>query len=296
MTAHVVVGVDGSASALTAVRWAAADAARRGCALRIVHACERWAYDSPAQPPPGFRDPTPEHCGDVLAAAVRTARAEAPGIEVSTESATGRAVEVLGRAAEDAVQVVVGARGTGGFAGLALGSVVLGLAGHAAAPVVAVRELPGHVHGRVVVGFDGCDHSAAALRYAFDEAARRGARLCAVHACPAPVLAGAGAVGASRPAPAETVASARRDAERTLAPWREAYPEVAVEPVVIAGRALEAICTESAGADLVVVGSRGLSALASALLGSVSHGVLHHARCPVIAVVGPRWPGPSGRT
>lgn len=295
MTAHVVVGVDGSASALTAVRWAAADAARRRCALRIVHACERWAYDSPAQPPPGFRDPTPEHSGDVLAAAVRTARAEAPGIEVSTGSATGRAVEVLGRAAEDAVQVVVGARGTGGFAGLALGSVVLGLAGHTVVPVVAVRELPGHVHGRVVVGFDGCDHSAAALRYAFDEAARRGARLCAVHACPAPVLAGVGAaVGASRPASAKTVASARRDAERMLAPWREAYPEVEVDPVVVPRRALEAICAASAEADLVVVGSRGLSALASALLGSVSHGVLHHARCPIIAVVGPRYHGRPG--
>ncbi|MEU8383286.1 universal stress protein, partial [Streptosporangium sp. NPDC048865] len=49
MTAYVVVGVDGSPAADGAVGWAADDAVRRGCALKIVHVCEPWPGDIPLQ-------------------------------------------------------------------------------------------------------------------------------------------------------------------------------------------------------------------------------------------------------
>lgn len=38
------------------------------------------------------------------------------------------------------------------------------------------------------------------------------------------------------------------------------------------------------GADVIVVGTRGLSGIKSALLGSVSHGVVHHADRPVVVI------------
>ncbi|MFC4059241.1 universal stress protein [Planomonospora corallina] len=282
MTRHVVVGVDGSPASTAAVAWAAADAARRGCALRIVHVCEPWAYDLPLDTPPGFRDSVAEHCEGVAELAEDVARGHEPGIEVSTALERGGVAEVLRREAESAEEVVLGSRGLGGFAGLVLGSVSFAVSGHVDTPVVVVRNVPEQVRGRIVVGFDGSEHSAAALRYAFAEAVRRGAVLHAVHTWQMPVL-GAGAT-AYTPLVEDIFAAERQVAEETLAPLREEYPQVTVEKTVICGHPVLTLSDESKKADLVVVGSRGLGALGSAVLGSVSHGVLHHAHCPVAVV------------
>ncbi|MFI6801823.1 universal stress protein [Streptosporangium canum] len=282
MTAHVVVGVDGSPSSRAALGWAADDAVRRGCALRIVHVCEPWVYDIPLQTPPGFRDSVTESWQGVLESAARLARERAPGLEVDAVLETGRPVEILRRAAEDAEQVVLGSRGRGGFTGLLLGSVSLALAGHVAAPVVVVRGSQERLHGVVVVGFDGSAHAAAALEYAFEEAVRRGARLHAIHAWQMPVLGQGAAVYA--PLVEEIFAAEERVAADTLGPWREKYPLVEVEETVVCGHPVAVVCEASAAADLAVVGSRGLGRVGSAVLGSVGHGVLHYARCPVAVV------------
>ncbi|MET8340171.1 universal stress protein [Streptosporangium canum] len=282
MTAHVVVGVDGSPSSQAAVEWAADDAVRRGRALRIVHVCEPWVYDIPLQTPPGFRDSVTESCQGVLESAARLARERAPGIEVDAVLETGQPVEILRREAEDAEQVVLGSRGRGGFTGLLLGSVSLALAGHVAAPVVVVRGSQERTHGVVVVGFDGSAHAAAALEYAFEEAARRDARLHAIHTWQMPVV-GQGATFYA-PLVEEIFAAEERVAADTLGPWREKYPQVRVEETVVCGHPVAAVCEASEAADLAVVGSRGLGRVGSAVLGSVGHGVLHYARCPVAVV------------
>ncbi|MEV4251128.1 universal stress protein [Streptosporangium canum] len=282
MTAHVAVGVDGSPSSQAAVEWAADDAVRRGCALRIVHVIDPWIYDIPLQTPPGFRDSMSESCQGVLAEAAALARERVPGIEGDTVLETGRPVEILRREAEDAEQIVLGSRGRGGFTGLLLGSVSLALAGHVAVPVVVVRGDRKRAHGEVVVGFDGSAHAAAALEYAFEEAARRGARLHAIHTWQMPVV-GQGAT-VYTPLFEEISAAGRRVAADVLTPWREKYPQVEVEETAVCGHPVAVICEASERADLAVVGSRGQGRVGSAVLGSVSHGVLHHARCPVAIV------------
>ena len=66
-------------------------------------------------------------------------------------------------------------------------------------------------------------------------------------------------------------------------------PEVRAELVLrlVEDDAGEAIVSEAAGADLVVIGSRGRGNIKSALLGSVSSHVVHHAPCPVVVVKTP---------
>ncbi|MEU4833199.1 universal stress protein [Streptosporangium sp. NPDC023615] len=305
MTAYVMVGTDGSAPAGRAVAWAAEDAARRGLPLRIVHACEPWTYDIPMHTPPGFHDLVAERGRDTLRAAADLAGGRAPGLEVVTVLRDGPAAEVLRREAADAAQIVVGSRGLGGFTGLLLGSVSRALAGHLGVPVVVVGPrdhdgdpgTSGHpegsgdpgesrdterVYGRIVVGFDGSAHSEAALAYAFEEAARRGVALRAVHAWQMPVLGPGAAV--HTPLVEDISATEERVASGTLVPWLDKYPRVEVERVVVCGHPAGALCDASATADLVVVGSRGLGGIGAAVLGSVGHGVLHHAHCPVAVV------------
>jgi nucleotide-binding universal stress UspA family protein len=61
-------------------------------------------------------------------------------------------------------------------------------------------------------------------------------------------------------------------------------PDVEVDYVAITGAAGETLVEQSADAELLVVGSRGLGRVARAVLGSVSDYLLRHARCPVLVV------------
>ncbi|GII66043.1 universal stress protein [Sphaerisporangium krabiense] len=291
MSGHVVVGVDGSPSSVTAARYAAEDARRRGAGLRVVHVSEPWMYVQPLATPPGFQDSLEEASRAVLAQAADEARDQAPDLEIETVSRVGDVRTELLRQSHDAEALVVGTRGHGGFLGMVLGSVSIGVAGHAGCPVIVVRyDEESREHGEIVVGHDGSPESEPALRYAFEEAARRGCRLRAIYAWEQ---------SAWLPMPASHTPHmerlydlGRKAAKEQLLPWRDKYPQLRVTESMPWAHPVEALSEASATADLVVVGSRGRGALRAAVLGSVSHGVLHHARCPVAVVhVRPGGPG-----
>jgi nucleotide-binding universal stress UspA family protein len=146
--------------------------------------------------------------------------------------------------------------------------------------------------GRVVVGYDGSDHSVAALTWAAAEAERRRRPLTVLHIVdyvgfiPSPM----GPFGWPNVQDEDVSRIARTGAERA----RAAAELVDVSAVTCVARVSATLIEFSAAAELLVVGTRGHGELAGAVLGSVAFAVSAHARCPVVVVRGESaLPGPQ---
>lgn len=157
---RMVVGVDGSAPSLRALRWAFDEARLRGATLHVVHA---YRPDKRADVPVPALVGTREREGDAsagpesdpggepahaqadarLGAAVRMllgSGTDAATVEVCTEAvASERPAQVLIQRSRNADMLVVGSRGRGGLAGLLLGSVSQQCLAHAQSPVAVLR-------------------------------------------------------------------------------------------------------------------------------------------------------------
>jgi nucleotide-binding universal stress UspA family protein len=291
MNAHrsaVVAGVDGSDNALEAVRWAAAEAARRKIPLRLVHAVDLAVDGVVGQPGLGteYRDEMIGQAHRMLAAAAGIARDEVPGWEIEEQIVVGYPIAVLVDESRRAELVAVGDRGRTWLGELVAGSVPVALAAHGKCPVVVVRgtrPAPTATARPVVVGVDGTPASEAAVAFAFSTAAALHAPLVAVHAWSVPVI---GTVPVPSPVIDAAEAGAREILAERLAGWGEKYPDVSVRRTVVEDSPARLLVRESEHAQLVVVGSRGHGHLAGMFLGSVGHALVHRAPCPV-AVVGP---------
>jgi nucleotide-binding universal stress UspA family protein len=139
----------------------------------------------------------------------------------------------------------------------------------------------------IVIGVDQSPAGKEALRYGLHEASIRGTRARAVHAwlpTRAVPVTGPGLV-----APVD-VEAYRQEAEAFL---RATVDSIAGEKATLVERALvesppgEAIIDSSRDAELIVVGRRGLGAVRSFVLGSVSTYVIQHAKCPVTVIPPP---------
>ena len=135
--------------------------------------------------------------------------------------------------------------------------------------------------GFVVVGVDGSDGSMAALEAAVAEAKARNAQLRIVVAWHIPL-----AVYTDGLPPPEEITTDMQDAAQEIAKQAEAAVPAGVdfETRLVEGQPADALIEESEGAEVLVVGSRGLGGFARLVLGSVSQHVSHHAKCPVVIV------------
>jgi nucleotide-binding universal stress UspA family protein len=132
---------------------------------------------------------------------------------------------------------------------------------------------------RIVVGFDGSEHSHKALARAADIA--DGATLAVVSAANVRTFFRGSGLSPVDPADVEARSKA-------LAEAREYLEGRGVDGVYIEGGGNPADVivqeAEESKADLIVVGARGLSAVKRIALGSVSTNVVHHAPCDVLVV------------
>ncbi|MEW1636832.1 universal stress protein [Streptomyces sp. NPDC093801] len=285
--APLTVGVDGSDSSLTAVDWAADEAARLALPLRVVYA-SLWERYEGAVPARSLNRPSGQILAEnIVAAGADRVRKRSPGVQVTTDIAAEDATSALLREGHTADAVVVGAHGRGELAGLLLGSVALVVAARSSGPVIVVRgdrhALEGR-HGRVLLGIGPHDVDSPAVRFAFREAAARDAELDVVCAWRRPLhervdhMVLPGAV----PRGHEEQAAALMD-EAVEAVARE-HPQVRLRRTTLEGTARKVLTERSAAADVLVVGARRPGRMIGMELGRVAHRALHHARCPVAVV------------
>ncbi|MFC8348388.1 universal stress protein [Streptomyces sp. NPDC057280] len=260
----IIAGVDRSARSRAAADWAAREALLRGLPLHVVHvtASDEWPY-------------RPDTVADrVVAELVR----RHPGLAGRGSTLTGAPAEVLRTLAEDAELLVLGLRGEGGRAAVAVGSTAATLAVSCHGPLVLVpgtlaRKEPPRRAGGVTLGIDARDPVGPAVDLAFEAARLRGARVHAVHAwafpaqrSPFPVLEEDRATWEDQEV--QTLTDALR-------PWRGKYPHVDVLEDVLLFPPAEALAHTARNSDLVVTGRHS---------GGTALALLEHARCPVAVV------------
>ena len=136
----------------------------------------------------------------------------------------------------------------------------------------------------VLVGFDGSPSSRKALAWAAAEGAHHSADLVVLNVWEHTVPPPSGSVSVSEHAVPEP---SHRSAEELLTDIKEVLgedPPVLVQPRVKQGNPAKVLIEESANADLLVVGTRGLGGFRGLVLGSVSQHVSAYAECPVTVV------------
>jgi nucleotide-binding universal stress UspA family protein len=145
-----------------------------------------------------------------------------------------------------------------------------------------VQNEPASKASRIVVGVDGSPSSIGALR--------RGARIAAALELPLEAVAAwhypdlyGGYMGETFiPDPKMIADGARSMLDDTITAVFGDSPPAGFRSVVHEGRTAEILIAASAGAEMLVVGSRGHGGFAGLLLGSVSEACAAHATCPVL--------------
>ncbi|MGW7529308.1 universal stress protein [Streptomyces sp. NPDC054783] len=285
MELPVVVGVDGSVPSLRAVDWAADEAALRGLPLRIVYASlwERYEGTSLTQ---DLGKPSEEVMAeDIVESAARRAHSHQAEVKVTTDVLPEEPEYALVRESRTASAMVLGSRGRSGIAEALLGSVSVTVAGHGHCPVIVLRgSHDNRVRrgaGAVVLGIGEKPADAAAVRFAVEEAQRRGVPLEAVRAwrCPAHE-------STDHPLPAGGPARLHeeRAVEELEAALQDLPADVQVHRRTVEGHAHRVLLDASADAGLLVVGARRREGHYGLQLGRVAQTVLHHSVCPVAVV------------
>ena len=142
---------------------------------------------------------------------------------------------------------------------------------------------------QILIATDGSESAQEAVGVGLELAKEQGADVTFVHVTDPDELRGGR--GGTHPI---THTEEVDDSEIVLKAAGDAAEEAGVSYALerISGNTVESIVAfaDETDADVIVVGSRGRNPLATALLGSISHGVLRHARRPVLVVKSVKTP------
>ena len=271
---NVVVGIDGSRSAVDAALWAVDEAVGRDIPLRLVYAVD--ANTAGTDPHDGARD---------LARAEVAVRHALTAVE-STDKPVKIEVEILQdlptkallQASRRAALLCVGSIGLKHSAHGRIGSTAAALASSARCPVAVVR---GHDPLRaeqqwVVAEVDESAASEGVLRLALEEARLRGAPLRVLTTWQSrftDIHDGNAVADGNR--------LARAQLDRRLAQWKKRYPDLDVRAVAVPGNTLNFLTKNAGSIQLLIVGHEQAQGI-TALVGPPGYAALHNAECSVL--------------
>jgi nucleotide-binding universal stress UspA family protein len=219
-------------------------------------------------------------CRDRLRDATTTAFDGHPGVDYEFETVRLNAGRALLAEAEHADLVVVGSTGAGAITRFLLGSTTGALLASSPCPVVVVPTETPAPTSRIVVGTDGSEHADHAVRWAADEADRRGAELVIVHGWKRGyhlTIEGVDRADDLAPVDAELILDRAVEAARAVS-------GVSVEGRLVEGNVTDTLLEHSTAADLLVVGSRGRGGFRAMLFGSTATAAATHSHCPTVVV------------
>ena len=295
-----LIAIDGSTESALAVETAASLAWPNGSRLEVLTVLPTdaelfggpWGAGVAYVPSEDLRDRLKAQRRQTLDDA--TARLRRPGLDVVARLAQGRAASVIVDTARqiEADLIILGARGHGVIEGALLGSVSAEVVDQAHSAVLVARRPS---TGRILIGTDGSEVANAAVAFVGGSGLFPGAETRVVHATDLhpdwwlgftpgdAVFATDAYVTATEEGRrhAGEVVSAAADTLRS----NDLHPSTGV----LDGPAAVAIAGEARtwGADVVVVGTRGIGLLKRLLLGSTARSLLHHADASVLITRGP---------
>jgi len=262
----VVVGIDGSRTAVHAALWAIDEALSREIPLRLVAAAETIDARTDAE------------------AAVRSATAAVAAtgrpIRIETQVITGAPIPALLEASGAAAMICIGAVGRTHVENR-VGSTTRALVASAHCPVAVVHGSAPTADDRpgwVVVELDETDDSSAVLQFGVEEARLRTAPLRVLGSWQPRYTD----IHESR-AVAEGNQMVRAQLDRRLSQWRHLYPDLDVRPVAIHGSALTYLAKHSAEIQLVLVGAPNTTGV-DELLGPLGITALQDTDCTILVV------------
>lgn len=282
----IMLGVDAAEPADAALAWAIDEAARRGVRLHLVHAVLPVTHRVRGVEETAHHKALRQLGDEALDKATARAHERQPGLEVTTFITDGNPAQVLVRRSAHARLVVLGSRRLGRLGEvLSAVSTTVPVSAHAACPVAVVPEA-GRTEEEppyLVVGVDASRSADAALDHALEAAASRGASVRAVWVWQRrlPGLFDEDAA----------LEACHRQLHEATAGRSSAYRDVPLSHAVLRGHPVEALAEASEHALAVIVGRRGREGFTGMRLGSVPHGLLHRATCPVITVPPPAGEG-----